>query len=104
MNSFRLYYTNEFSDSLENVISNWESLSLSQVKIQEYVEKIYEMVKSLKYFPNRYEDVTDLYGLKKHTRRILIGKEYAILYNVDLDQKTVYIGTIISQKQMYFKF
>jgi plasmid stabilization system protein ParE len=101
---YELLYTDSFANSLDTFISDWKQLKLSHEKIDQYVRKIFKLVHSLAYFPDRFADVTDLYQFDQRTRQILIGSEYAIMYRVDEKSRRVYVGSLVSQKQMNFKF
>lgn len=104
MEKYELLYTDSFANSLDTFISDWKKLKLSQKKIDQYVQIIFELVHSLEYFSDRFADVTDLYQFDQRTRRILIGRQYAIMYRVDQKSRRVYVGSLVSQTQMNFKF
>lgn len=97
--SYKLVYAASFHDSLEKLVKQWADYGIPPAKIKRYVHTIFGAVSTLKTFPNRYQDVSELYHLQIPTRRILIGKKYAIFYRVFPDQETIRVGKIFCLKQ-----
>jgi len=58
----------------------------------------------LKTFPEIYEEVSETYDLGKITYRILVGKTYAIFYQVDKKNYKILVGNLFNQKQMRGQF
>ncbi|AMV62938.1 Hypothetical protein ADU72_1242 [Pediococcus damnosus] len=79
-------------------------MGLSETQIKKFIRLINKTVISLKFYPNRFSDITSLYGFSKLTRRILIGKKYAIFYRVNKNQQIVQIGSLVQQKQVKVNF
>ncbi|MDR0199906.1 MAG: type II toxin-antitoxin system RelE/ParE family toxin [Streptococcaceae bacterium] len=101
---FEIASTQHFYDSMEKIIEEWEDLEFPEATIQRFVKIIYQGVNSLKTFPKRYADVSELYAFTEPTRRLLIGKSYAIFYRVNAEKSVVVIGSVFNQWQMKVKF
>jgi plasmid stabilization system protein ParE len=97
--NYKLVYAASFHDSLEKIVKQWAKYGIPAARIKRYVHTIFGAVSTLKTFPNRYQDVNELYHLQMPTRRIHIGKEYAIFCRVFPNQETIHIGKIFGLKQ-----
>jgi plasmid stabilization system protein ParE len=102
--SYKLVYTASFHTSLENLIRQWADYEISDATIERYVQKIFLAISSLKTFPNRYHDVSELYDLETPARRIIIGSRYTIFYRVFPNQETILVGKIFNFKQGNIEF
>lgn len=101
----KIKYTDHFAASLDRIISYWQNqLKLSPKKIDEFTFYIDKKIRLLKDFPRLGQDVTDLYGFKKQTFRILIGNSYGIFYRLDQANNQIFIGAIFGIAEMKVKF
>lgn len=102
---YNLIYSDSFVMSLERLIYNWEfELGFSKERIKVFVQSIEHSLKMVSEFPNMYKEVSHIYNLNSPTYRILIGKQYAIFYRLNIEDKEILVGSIFSQKQMRITF
>jgi plasmid stabilization system protein ParE len=79
-------------------------LLLPDEEIKQFVQLISQNLHRLRDFPYLFPNVQDVYHLSVRTYKMNIGKQYAIFYRVNEDQKTVLIGSLFSNKQMKIAF
>lgn len=99
-----LVMTDGFLTSLQSLVQDWEEVGLTEEKISEYVVLIQSSLESLKCFPRRFADVSGTFGFSMETRRIQIGRLYAIFYRIDQEKEYLLIGPIYHQRQLRQKF
>lgn len=104
MNNYQVIYSSSFVDSLSQQLNYWQHLGMSEATIKKQMKLINCAIASLQYKPEIYAEVSKKYNLKYPTRRILIGKAYAIFYRVYPEKNLVLIGSLFHQKQMRLKF
>lgn len=98
-------YTSNFIYALDKIIHYWQSqLFINVPTIRQFTNHIYKKINLLSSSPKMGQDVTELYGFDKPTRRILIGHSYAIFYRINPQANTIIIGLIASTSQMKVKF
>ncbi|MBS6378006.1 MAG: type II toxin-antitoxin system RelE/ParE family toxin [Weissella confusa] len=102
--NYKIVKLPSFADSLEEHIENWEDIGLSETQIRKHVSTIQKAVKSLSYWPTRFEDVTNMYGFVEETRRIPIGKTYAIFYRIKTEERAVIVGRIYDRRRLKVDF
>lgn len=102
---YRIKYSKSFVNSLSKQIDYWETqLFISQEQIENYISLIYKNIKLLANFPYICQNVKDIYHFSQATYKMPIGKQYAIFYRVDEENKIVMIGSLFHNKQMQIKF
>lgn len=104
MEEFEIRYSQTFADSVEQMIERWKAVGLPIVQIQHYLTIVEAAIDSLRYWPNRFAEVSDQYGFNAATRRVLIGDQYAIFYRVDVKRKVVLVGSLFGQLQLNMHF
>lgn len=101
----QIKYSESFVNSLSNQIDYWEKqLFILQEQIENYVSLIYTNIKLLADFPYICQDVKELYHFSESTYRMTIGKQYAIFYRVNEENKIIMIGSFFNNKQMQIEF
>lgn len=104
MAEFELRYSLSFDAGVQKLLIGWSELGFSEDKIKSFLQSIDRATQRLAAFPEMHEEVSKIYNLSEPTRRLLIGKQYAIFYRVDYGQKIILVGSIFSQKQMKVQF
>lgn len=104
MNNYQIIYSQSFAASLTEQLNYWQQLGMSEATIQRQLNLIESGIRPLQQNPEIYAEVSEVYDLKYPTRRIIIGKAYAIFYRVYPDKNIVLIGSLFHQKQMRVKF
>ena len=102
---YNIVYSDHFIENLEDLINYWEvELNFTPEKIKMFIQSIDRSLKAVRAFPEMHEEISEIYDLLVPTYRILIGKEYAIFYRLNHDEKKILVGGIFSQKQMRIHF
>lgn len=105
MKEYTLVYSQNFQQSLSNLIDEWENeLLLSPDSIKRFVGAIQKSLELTKTFPKMYEEVSKIYGMDTPTYRIIIGKSYALFYRINHERKEIFVGRIFQSKQMKIDF
>lgn len=105
MEEYTIVYSKNFQTSLESIIKEWEEvLFLPPDSIKRFIRVIQKALELAKTFPTMYEEVSEIYNMDAPTYRIVIGKSYALFYQINQEQKEIHVGRIFQSKQMRVSF
>lgn len=105
MADFTIGYTQQFYQSLVELVSWWEEeLLFTEAEISRFVTLIYDSLQKVRHFPQMYPEVSEVYGFTQPTHRIVIGKALALFYRVDEARQVIVVGRIFQTKQLKLQF
>lgn len=101
---YDVVFTKRFTLSFDNLIDEWQRLGFSNKKVNSFVKSIESSIVNVRIYPFMHEDISSVYGFRKSTYRLIIGKHYAIYYRVNEARSMIEIGSIFTQKQLKLEF
>jgi len=91
---YKIVYEKEAVKEIENIYLYIKNVLLEENIANKIISNIFNKIRMLKYFPLASKNI----NLKNKTRKLIV-KNYIIIYNVNLESKTINILHIYNQKQ-----
>ncbi|MCL2354608.1 MAG: type II toxin-antitoxin system RelE/ParE family toxin [Oscillospiraceae bacterium] len=90
---YKLIFTAESRNEIKKIYNYISKELYAEGAAKELMEKIEESVNNLKHFPFMHQKVDKYGGVNKEYRRVVV-KNFIIIYDIEKDNKTVYIDHI----------